>query len=379
MRNLAIKFLYQVRILVRDCEAFTRVLLHGVLKDQLITNEKNLFSPAVIKKILIATYERKQMSTKTLRKRIALVAVAALGFGVVTGVSANAAVSGAWSNTYDTTNGIGIVGGTAQLTVTSTAAATLSFVVSGVGSVITSTADGIDFTHDTVDSGLGGTPAYTLNGPVSWTDTARGGAGNDVITLTSAVAGTTTVTITYNGVKVAEKSINFRGDASKIVVESVRGAITTGAANNAAPNSDAFYVSVQDSAGNKLAVNPSKYSASGATSGALAAITGSATATSAVGVPCDATGGKGTVQLHYTRTSDGADIVGPVTNLMCSSATKYSYTASLNKTSCGPGETGTLTISAVDAAGNLKIGFTNPIIPPSLDALNDKEVAMRMN
>jgi len=167
-----------------------------VLKDQLITNELNLFSPAAIKKILIATYERKQMSTKTLRKRIAFVAVAALGFGVVTGVQAKATVTGTFSATYDATNGVGIVGGTAKLRVTSDAAATLSIVVSGVGSVITSTVDGTDFTHNTVDSGATGTPAYTLNGPTSWTDAAGGGAGYDDITLTSTVVGATTVTIT---------------------------------------------------------------------------------------------------------------------------------------------------------------------------------------
>jgi len=69
-----------------------------------MTNERNLFiTPAVIKKIFITTFERKKMSTKTLRKRIALVAVAALGFGVVTGVAATAAATASWScqNAYD--------------------------------------------------------------------------------------------------------------------------------------------------------------------------------------------------------------------------------------------------------------------------------------
>jgi len=161
-----------------------------------MTNESDFFAQADPGKCPGSTIERKTMSIKTLNKRIALIAVAALGFGVVTGVSANAAVTTAWSNTYDTTNGIGIVGGTAKLTVSSGAAATLSIVVSGVGSVITSTVDGTDFTHNTVDSGSTGTPNYTLNGPTSWSDTAGGGAGSDEITLTSAVTGATTVTIT---------------------------------------------------------------------------------------------------------------------------------------------------------------------------------------
>jgi len=56
-----------------------------------MTNESDFFTQAEPEKASGSTYERKKMSTKTLRKRIALVAVAALGFGVVNGVSANAA------------------------------------------------------------------------------------------------------------------------------------------------------------------------------------------------------------------------------------------------------------------------------------------------
>jgi len=49
------------------------------------------------------TNERKIMSTKTLRKRIALVAVSAMGFGLLTTVSASAALSDVDPDTYDYT------------------------------------------------------------------------------------------------------------------------------------------------------------------------------------------------------------------------------------------------------------------------------------
>ena len=57
---------------------------------------------AVTRKYLVTTIERKQMSTKTNFKRIALVAVAALGLGVLSSVPSNAAVSGL---TVTVTNG----------------------------------------------------------------------------------------------------------------------------------------------------------------------------------------------------------------------------------------------------------------------------------
>ena len=57
---------------------------------------------AATRKFLVTTHERKQMSTKTNFKRIALVAVAALGLGVLSSVPSNAAVSGL---TVTVTNG----------------------------------------------------------------------------------------------------------------------------------------------------------------------------------------------------------------------------------------------------------------------------------
>ena len=57
---------------------------------------------AATRKFLVTTNERKQMSTKTNFKRIALVAVAALGLGVLSAVPSSATISGV---TFTVTNG----------------------------------------------------------------------------------------------------------------------------------------------------------------------------------------------------------------------------------------------------------------------------------
>jgi len=186
------------------------------------------------------------------------------------------------------------------------------------------------------------------------TDVTTSGLHNEVLAVfpNSATydAVSTTVTISYNGTVVGTKTINFRGDAKSIKVSSIRGAITAGAANSAAPNATAYYVETLDSAGNRLAVNPALYAGTGKTTGAIAAITGSATAVAPVGVACG-TAGTGTQVLSYTRLSDGAVVYSPSVALTCSAETKHAYTAALDKASYLPGESGTLTISVTDSGG----------------------------
>ena len=63
---------------------------------------------AATRKFLVTTNERKQMSTKTNFKRIALVAVAALGLGVLSSVPSQATISGV---TVTTENGTAAMGG----------------------------------------------------------------------------------------------------------------------------------------------------------------------------------------------------------------------------------------------------------------------------
>ena len=99
--NSPFKFLRRVRIHGGECGAVARALHHEAQKVALIQNEQSLISDekafsrqADLKKSFGSTFiERKQMSTKTSIKRIALVAVSALGFGLLSVMPAKAALA----------------------------------------------------------------------------------------------------------------------------------------------------------------------------------------------------------------------------------------------------------------------------------------------
>jgi len=80
--NSRFKFPRRVRIHGGECGAVARALHHEA---------KNSSLPAVEKNVFFTTKERKQMSTKTTLKRIALVAVSALGLGLLTSGPSQAA------------------------------------------------------------------------------------------------------------------------------------------------------------------------------------------------------------------------------------------------------------------------------------------------
>jgi hypothetical protein len=90
MRKLQIKFPSQIRISGWDFGSSARAMNQAGGKDSLMTYESVSKTQADLRKGRISTTERKSMSTKTTIKRIALVAVSALGFGMLTGVAANA-------------------------------------------------------------------------------------------------------------------------------------------------------------------------------------------------------------------------------------------------------------------------------------------------
>ena len=97
--NSPFKFLRRVRIHGRECGAVARALHHEAQKVALIQAEQSLISDekafsrqADLKKSFRSTFiERKQMSTKTTLKRVALVAVSALGFGLLSAIPSVAA------------------------------------------------------------------------------------------------------------------------------------------------------------------------------------------------------------------------------------------------------------------------------------------------
>ena len=101
------KFPCRVRIHGGECDAVARALHHEAQKVALTQNEQTLisdecvfFRQADLGKVPSSTNERKQMSTKTSIKRIALVAVSALGFGLLSVVPAKAAGSSTVGSIY---------------------------------------------------------------------------------------------------------------------------------------------------------------------------------------------------------------------------------------------------------------------------------------
>jgi len=87
MRRLQFKFPNQIRIFGWDFGSSARAMNQAGGKDSLMTYESVPTAQADLGKVSRSTTERKSMSTKTSIKRIALVAVSALGLGVLTSVA----------------------------------------------------------------------------------------------------------------------------------------------------------------------------------------------------------------------------------------------------------------------------------------------------
>jgi hypothetical protein len=151
-------------------------------------------------------------------KRVALVAVAALGLGVIGAGSSVAAPSAAYTTMVDTTLGQQEVGGQATVTLTVDSNTVTNISVSGVGSVLSATAGA----NTTLKSGTPSTGA--------WTDSVTAaGNGTDVVVLSSTVAGTQTITMT---------PLNADGTVGTAVTKSVTWVTT--ASKNTYDHSTAF-------------------------------------------------------------------------------------------------------------------------------------------
>jgi len=189
-----------VRILHQKRDASARATHLMVKNDPLITYETGILDQAVGKRFFSATFlERKIMSTKTITKRIALVAASALalgGFSVISAPQASAAPVAVYTTMYDKVAGYQVVGGEATVTVgfDSNTAATL--VSSGVGT-IQSAAMVNRLGLETLTSVT--STSFRFTGGRSTTATPVAGvSGWDSVTvvLTSSVAGVQTLTMT---------------------------------------------------------------------------------------------------------------------------------------------------------------------------------------
>ena len=191
-------------------------------------------------KFLVTTNERKQMSTKTNFKRIALVAVAALGMGVLSSVPSQAVINGTPTlTTVSKTATKAVADSTTAATVTlkfnATTSDTYSVTASQLSGPATNTTNAGRFYYgDTLTAfttttarGSGTAVTFTTNGNDSVTATAGvavvGAAGNNSVTLlfqldsaTTRSAGTYTYTIVASPFLAAAA-----GDQTKVVTATV--------------------------------------------------------------------------------------------------------------------------------------------------------------
>jgi hypothetical protein len=255
---------------------------------------------AATRKFLVTTNERKQMSTKTNFKRIALVAVAALGMGVLSSVPSQATVTNLLvTKVQDGTRSLG----QANDTTTAAIIAVTGFATSGQGDSITVTF---------VDKGVqpGSAVARML-----WIDTATGNAA--VTTSVNKDAATTTAaraTTAFAGnadsktassatvLTVVSPSAGYLGARFAIQVESTTAAATAGTYNYTAlvtsyttagvqvANGTVDFAIVVSNAGTSTTIAPASTtaviaaSAAAATTDEAVIALGTASATAAAGI-----------------------------------------------------------------------------------------------
>ena len=227
-----------VRILHQKRDASARATHLMVKNDSLITYEKAFLGQAAVKKFFIATFlERKTMSTKTSFKRIALVAASALAIAGFSAVPANAAVTASTllvTGTYGTGNGTAagtqIVGGLIEVQLTETS-------TGGVLGTVTST--GVGSISSVAFEGTATAPASTTFPTTSLTisDANASTAETHEFTLTSAVAGTQTLTFTpivAGGIPGLSKTVTITwGAATSLNLTTLQVSTLTDAANTA--------------------------------------------------------------------------------------------------------------------------------------------------
>ena len=190
---------------------------------------------------------------------------------------------------------------------------------------------------------------------------------------TASTAGTSTISISVDGVQVVTKVINWAGQVASLTVnEAASNAVfSTNQADNTANigsvamgGSGIVYIP-KDAAGNTVTLtsHPTVYAATGALVGATLSattVTGyGAYSSSSTGygysmlvVPNNSLSGAGTYQLALTDDS-GAYVLSPVIKTTVSRGSTNSFVASWDKAAYKFGDIATLTITVKDLYGNL--------------------------
>jgi len=234
MRKLQIKFPNQIRISGWDFGSSARAMNQAGGKDELMTYESVSFAQADLEKVSKSTTERKSMSTKTSIKRIALVAVSALGFGML---SAVAPANAAWPTTASlgtATANVAVVGQTSTITVPITISAAANATDSMTIAVLPSAwpaSSAVDAGSDiTAVAGSAVTASGSYAGAGTWASSIA--ASNEMtFTLSAAPSSTsypisTSATFTFTPDVAGSYTFAYFTDGSTTV--SPTGAIKTG-------------------------------------------------------------------------------------------------------------------------------------------------------
>ena len=227
--NLELGILRRVRIHGGDRGASARATHHIGRKERLMTNETKFSSEANLRTVRKLTIERKIMSTKTTFKRVALIAVASLGLGVLTSVAPANAGAAAWTCTaYVNDPCTQIVGGVATLAFNADAAAVYSVEVTGA--VMTNVTDSAG-THEPV----GGAADATVTYPTTTVQFTPNAVDDDLtVKLTATSAGTATIKATklVSGVPSTVTSATITWIASGTNAVSAANSFVTTVTNN---------------------------------------------------------------------------------------------------------------------------------------------------
>ena len=216
-------------------------------------------------------------------------------------------------------------------------------------------------------------------------DTIAASAENFILVRqpTANTAGSSTVTVTYNGAVVATKTVKWVGQVTSLAIDPAN--THTAFANNKSESSAGFRANVtyqaKDAAGNvvNLSAQPS---ITGATGALVEASIGTTTNVLAAAVQTTARGygyatlvipsnaslyGAGSFKIKLTNAS-GATVTSNEIKATVSNGATASFTASWDKATYVPGEIATLSITVKDAYGNLMGTGT------TLDGLTDNLV-----
>ena len=173
----------------------------------------------------------------------------------------------------------------------------------------------------------------------------------------------TTVTITYNGIVIATKSVNFTGEVASIQVT------PTAIGKTSAVDTATATIVFADAAGNVIYPNATSWPTSGLIAdsanptGIVSALSLSTTpasgTTGTIGWTCGATAGTSNVAFSYVNL-DATIVKSNVFAASCA-GNAYTYTASFDKSTYAPGDIATLSITFKDSLGNLANDSANTI------------------